>query len=72
MGAIEYKGHPSVGKDLGEVLWGKSLGLAITDDAHSAIDRGDVLIEFTTPESTMGHLRMAFSSKKAKIGRAHV
>ena len=67
VGAIEAKHHASLGRDLGELLWGEPLGVTITDDAASALQHADVLIEFTTPESTMEHLRAALSLKKAMV-----
>jgi 4-hydroxy-tetrahydrodipicolinate reductase len=67
VGAIETKNHPAIGKDLGEVLGNGPLGLKITDDAAAALGKGDVLIEFTTPEATMDHLRIARSLNKAMV-----
>lgn len=67
VGAVEAKNHPAIGRDLGEVLWGEPLGLKIADDAASALKDADVLVEFTTPEATMDHLRAALSLKKAMV-----
>ena len=67
VGAVEAKGHPAVGKDLGEVLGEKPTGLKITDDLASALKKGDVLVEFTMPEATIDHLRIALSLKKAMV-----
>jgi len=66
-GGIETKGHPAIGRDLGEVVSGKALGVKVTDDAAAALEQGNVLIEFTTPEATMEHLQVAFSLKKAMV-----
>jgi 4-hydroxy-tetrahydrodipicolinate reductase len=67
IGAIETKNHPAIGKDLGEVLGNGPLGVKITDDPSVALETGDVLIEFTTPEATMEHLQLASSLKKAMV-----
>ena len=67
VGAIEAKNHPDIGRDLGEVLGEKPIGVKITDDAASVLKNADVLIEFTMPEATMDHLRIVTSLKKAMV-----
>jgi 4-hydroxy-tetrahydrodipicolinate reductase len=67
VGAVEAKNHPNIGRDLGEVLEGKPLGVRIGDDVGQAVQQGDVLIEFTGPEATMEHLRVTSSLKKAMV-----
>lgn len=58
-GAIERKGHQSVGKDAGEsAMWGK-VGISITDNLSKIIDDSEVVIEFTMPKSTIENLRIA-------------
>ena len=70
-GAIERKGHALVGKDsygpaglpAGGVL------TMITDDLAAALKAGDVLIDFTFPESSLEHIRTcAELGKPAVIG----
>lgn len=58
-GAVERKGHPLVGQDScgpaglppGGVL------TVITDDLPAALKAGDVLIDFTFPEASLGHIK---------------
>ena len=50
-GATERPGHEAVGRDAGAVLGRGSLGVAVTD-VVPATD-ADVVIAFTTPESTL-------------------
>lgn len=58
--AFEAPGHEAVGRDYGVVLGRPSpLGLSVVDDAREAIRRGDVLIEFTQPASTVAHVQLA-------------
>jgi 4-hydroxy-tetrahydrodipicolinate reductase len=53
--AIERQGSAFVGKDAGEVAGVYHCGVALTDDLAAVIDRVDVLIDFTRPESTLEH-----------------
>jgi 4-hydroxy-tetrahydrodipicolinate reductase len=64
---LEARGHAAVGRDLGEVVSGKALGVRVTDDAAAALEQGTVLVEFTTPEATMEHLGLAVSLQKAMV-----
>ena len=67
-GAIESAGHQAVGHDLGSRLsQGSPIGVPITDDAKAAINAGDVLIEFTGPEATIEHVRLAAQLKKPAV-----
>ena len=66
-GALEASGHPALGQDAGAVLGGKSLGVRVSDDAAAALRTGDVLIEFTQPQPTLEHLRLARSAKKSVV-----
>ncbi|MFC1754877.1 4-hydroxy-tetrahydrodipicolinate reductase [Thermoproteota archaeon] len=55
---LERKGHDSIGK--------KSAGLEITDDIEKIRD-SDILIEFTSPESTVIHLEVCVKNGKAIV-----
>ncbi|MBI3320854.1 MAG: 4-hydroxy-tetrahydrodipicolinate reductase [Candidatus Omnitrophica bacterium] len=67
-GALEATGHEAIGRDLGTVL-GRPAGLSVTvsDDAKAGISRGDVLIEFTTPEVTVAHAGLAQQLRKPMV-----
>jgi len=58
---LEVKGHPLVGKDIGEVL-GIGKVAPIVDRAKEAIENADCVVEFTNPEATLEHLRLASSA----------
>lgn len=54
--ALETSGHPDLGKDVG--------GVRLTSEADSALKSSDVLIEFTTPQATVVHLKACVSAGK--------
>jgi len=59
VGAFERPGHPALGRDAGEVAGAGHLGVAITADPAPLLVRGRVLLEFTAPEPSLDHLRLA-------------
>ena len=61
---VEKKGHPAVGKDLGEMLGLGKSGKTIVDDLKKVIDSGDVIIDFTYHETSLQNLELA--AKKGK------
>jgi len=57
--ALEASG-PKIGKDYGSFLDSSTpMGVLITDDVRAALSQSDVLIEFTLPEATVTHVRVA-------------
>lgn len=54
--ALECEGSEWVGADAGEVAGMGHLGVAIIDNVDAALERCDVLIDFTTIEASLGHL----------------
>ena len=56
IGAIEGKGHPSIGKDVGEVAGCERMGVAIEDSLKACVTRADVVIDFSTPAASLGHM----------------
>jgi 4-hydroxy-tetrahydrodipicolinate reductase len=64
-GAAEVKGHPDIGKDLAKVLGeGLAKDVVITDDLGQAAQGADVIIDFTTPTTSVSSLAIA---RKIKI-----
>jgi 4-hydroxy-tetrahydrodipicolinate reductase len=57
--ALEAPGHPALGRDAGEVAGVVPLGVKLGADAKGALGRDRVLVEFSTPEATLEHLRLA-------------
>src|SRR5713101_1267895 len=67
--ALEAPGHPSLLRDAGEVAGVGKLGIPITADPEGALGRDRVLIEFSIPDASLGHLRMAArQAARAVIG----
>jgi 4-hydroxy-tetrahydrodipicolinate reductase len=67
--ALEAPGHPSLGRDAGEVAGVGRRGVAVTDDAATAIAGDRILVEFSMPEATLAHLRLvADTGARAVIG----
>lgn len=58
-GALESAGHACVGRDVGECVGSGSVGVRIGSSLERAARRGDVVIEFSTPEATAAHAMMA-------------
>ncbi len=63
-GAFEKAGHPSVDKDLGEWVGAGKTGLTITSDPEEAMDKGEVVIDFTFHTASLEHLRLAAGRQK--------
>ena len=66
-GALEAAGHPAVGRDAGEAAGIGRAGVAIGSDAAAVITRGRVLVEFTTPEATLEHLRLVSRTQASAV-----
>lgn len=66
-GAVEGKGHPSVGEDAGDTAGCGQTGMVIRDDLTSLMDRGEVIIDFSMPEATLEHLRVAAQHRRAMV-----
>jgi len=65
--ATERPGHDIIGMDIGDFLGLGKKGCAVADDLRHIIDMGDVVIDFTTPETTMQNIRTAAKSGKAMV-----
>lgn len=66
-GAVERPGHDWVGRDLGVAMGGNALGITVTDDAATALDGADAVIDFTAPVATVALAKVA-----AEMGVVHV
>ena len=66
--ALEMSGHEANGKDYGALL-GRAITptVNVVTDAKAAIKQGDVLIEFTSPEATVGHLQLAQELRRPMV-----
>ena len=59
VGSVESAGHPNVGKDAGEIAGVGKLGVPIVADLDPLLKNQSVVVEFTAPEATLEHARMA-------------
>ncbi|MBN2438934.1 MAG: 4-hydroxy-tetrahydrodipicolinate reductase, partial [Deltaproteobacteria bacterium] len=66
-GAVERKGYPAVGKDVGEGLGLGRMGIPIGDSLAGCIDRGDVVIDFTSHEVSLGNLEIVAAKGKSIV-----
>jgi 4-hydroxy-tetrahydrodipicolinate reductase len=63
----EAPGNPSVGTDAGELAGLGHKNAPIVGNLEEVIDSCDVIIDFTTPESTMQTLRVAAGKAKSVV-----
>jgi 4-hydroxy-tetrahydrodipicolinate reductase len=67
-GALEGKGHQAIGQDAGEAARIGRIGLPITDDLPLLLKRGgEVVIDFSSPEATLVHLRAVAEQRRAMV-----
>src|SRR5215217_6784445 len=66
-GALEGKGHQALGHDAGETAGSGRIGIAITDDLPCLMERGEVVIDFSSPEATLQHLRVVAQHRRAMV-----
>jgi len=67
VGGVEKKGHPSIGKDIGELFGYGFLGAKVEDDLNKIIKNGDVVVDFTNAEASLDHLRIVAENGKAIV-----
>jgi 4-hydroxy-tetrahydrodipicolinate reductase len=65
--AFEAADHPDIGRDVGELALGRKNGVIIGEGLESAIDAGDVLIDFTFHKATMEFARLAAKNGTAMV-----
>ena len=66
-GAIEGKGHGALGADAGETAGCGRAGVPITDDLAALLAHGEVVVDFSSPEATLNHLRVAAHHRRAMV-----
>jgi len=67
-GALEGSGHQAVGKDAGDISGTGRAGVAITSDLGALLmERGEVVIDFSAPEATLEHFRIAAQHRRAMV-----
>lgn len=66
-GATEREGHPGLGKDAAALAGLAEQGVPLSPSLEAVIDRGDVVIDFTSPASTLDNVRTAATHGKAMV-----
>ena len=66
VGGYEQKDHPKIGKTFSDVTDIKS-NAVITNNATSVFKKADVVIDFTTPQSTLLNIKIASDTKTALV-----
>lgn len=61
VGAFEHPESPCVNKDAGQTAGLGEIGVRIAGSLNEIIDKGEVIIDFTTPEATLENIRAASS-----------
>jgi len=67
VGGTESPGHLAIGSDLGEFAGIGKKEISIVENIETALIDSDVIIDFTTPESSLKTLDAAVSCKKAVV-----
>lgn len=65
--ALEYAGSSLLGSDAGELAGIGTLGVPVETDLAVALERFDVLIDFTRPEATLANLALCRAAGKAMV-----
>jgi len=65
--AVERAGSSVIGLDAGELAGIGKKNIAIADSVDAVIDQTDVLIDFTTPDSTMANLAACRAANKRLV-----
>jgi 4-hydroxy-tetrahydrodipicolinate reductase len=69
VGAIEAPGHPALGHDAGEIAGVGRVGISIGGHPEDVLAPDRILVEFSTPDASLGHLRLvADGGGRAVIG----
>ncbi|GAB4484217.1 MAG: 4-hydroxy-tetrahydrodipicolinate reductase [Thermodesulfovibrionales bacterium] len=66
-GAFERPGHPALGQDIGSVIGTTAAGVKLTEGIGSVIGNVDLIIDFTSIESTKRNLAAAAAAGKPMV-----
>ena len=67
VGAVEREGHAWVGQDLGLAMGGPELGVTVTDQPLDAFAKAQAVIDFTTPEASLGFAELAAQARAVHV-----
>ena len=66
-GAIERPGHDWVGRDVGEAMGGRALGVTVADDPLEAFAAAHAVLDFTAPEASLGFADLAAQARVVHV-----
>jgi len=66
VGGFEHKAHQKIGKKISDVTNIQSEEV-VTNNARSIFKKADVVIDFTTPQSTLSNVKIASTTKTALV-----
>lgn len=66
-GAFERKGHKDIGRDIGTVIGAGELGVMLSGSIEEIIGSVDIVIDFSSVESTKQNLRIASANGRAMV-----
>lgn len=66
-GAVERPDHPDLGKDVGELIGMGKISVPLTDDLADVIDKGDVVVDFSSKESSLATAVLAANNHKSLV-----
>jgi len=66
-GCVERPGHPWIGRDIGLAMGTAPLGVSVTDDPLEAFAAAQAVIDFTTPEATVGFAALAAQARAVHV-----
>ena len=67
VGAVVRPGSDWIGQDVGQAMGGAAVGVLATDDAVEAIARAQAVIDFTTPQATLGFAELAAQARAVHV-----
>ncbi|HBA53382.1 4-hydroxy-tetrahydrodipicolinate reductase [Syntrophorhabdus aromaticivorans] len=67
VGIVETKDHPAVGRHAESLIAGAGNSLIVEDDLAKVVDKGEVVIDFTQPRSSLEHFRLTRQGGKAIV-----
>lgn len=66
-GAVVREGHDWIGRDLGEAMGGAAIGVTVTADPVEAIAGAQGILDFTTPEASLGFAELAAQARAVHV-----
>lgn len=67
VGGTEINEHPDIGKDIGLALGDSEVGATISSSTQDASSKADVIVDFTSPSSTLDNARYAAANNIAMV-----